>query len=74
MGQLVSAILAAWREAERESDALDVSGHGESMAARLHVLREAYRLAVSDDVDDEVVARFLDEHGLGEVVPKTAGD
>jgi hypothetical protein len=70
---LVPSILHAWRVASREQDALDpYSLEGLDVADRLSHLRDAHQLAVTLGTDRETVVRFLDDHGLGGVVPPSS--
>jgi hypothetical protein len=65
MRHLVTSILAAWREAERQMGEQPDA----TLAERIHVLQNAYRLATEEHADRDEVVRLLDEHGLSEIVP-----
>jgi len=70
MRRLVPALIDAWRQAERDfaSPTLTAEESG-VLAARIHVLQEAHRLATDPNTDRETIVRFLEEHGAGDVVP-----
>ncbi len=69
MQRLVPAIIEAWRDAEREFDALPEGPERQAMAQRIHILQEAHALAMQDGASREDVVRLLQEHDLGAVVP-----
>jgi hypothetical protein len=68
--RLVRAILEAWRAAERQ---LAHEPPGTEEAARLveraEILRQAHALAIAAYGERDPVARFLEEHGAGDVIP-----
>jgi hypothetical protein len=67
MQRLVPAIIEAWRDAERAFDASAEPRRAE-LADRIHVLQQAHAMAMCQGADREMVVRFLDEHGLGDVL------
>jgi hypothetical protein len=74
MQRLVPAIVDAWRAAERLIDDLAVGSlEGRRLAQRISVLKAAHAMASEPDAEAETVARFLEDHGLGDVVPPSLG-
>ena len=70
MERLIPAIIEAWREAERAFEAAAEPRRAE-LAERIHVLQQAHAMGTREGCDRETVVRFLEDHGLGGIVPKT---
>jgi hypothetical protein len=66
----VPAILEAWRAAERQINELEVgSVEARQLAQRIKVLKAAHAIATEPDAAPDLVIRFLEDHGIGEVAP-----
>jgi hypothetical protein len=71
MQRLVPAIIAAWREAERDLAGVPFdSDDAARLTERIHVLQSAHVAAIAPNADRETVVRLLREHGLEDVVPR----
>lgn len=69
MQRLVPAILDAWRRAERDLDAVHpLTDEAARLLERLHVLQQAHALATEAGAERAAIVRFLQEHGMRDVV------